>query len=115
MWGKFFGARDFECHFPNQNRGKVFCKNFAKVSNNYRIVLKFIKILCCLRIRIFLLKSSLVYFVHCFFCFFTNFTGKVLLCFVQEEREKEENRLAEIMEENNRKILDAQRKLVRGV
>lgn len=33
--------------------------------------------------------------------------------FLQEEREKEENRLQEIMEENNRKILEAQRKLVR--
>ena len=32
---------------------------------------------------------------------------------VQDERENEEKRLAEIMEENNRKILDAQRKLVR--
>lgn len=31
----------------------------------------------------------------------------------QEEREKEELRLQEIMEENNRKILEAQRKLVR--
>ena len=32
---------------------------------------------------------------------------------VQDERENEEKRLAEIMVENNRKILDAQRKLVR--
>ena len=31
---------------------------------------------------------------------------------MQEEREREEKRLAEIMEENNHKILEAQRKLV---
>ena len=30
----------------------------------------------------------------------------------QEEREREEKRLAEIMEENNHKIVEAQRKLV---
>ena len=34
------------------------------------------------------------------------------LSFLQEEREQEERRLQEIMEENNKKILEAQRKLV---
>jgi hypothetical protein len=35
------------------------------------------------------------------------------LSFLQEEHEKEEKRLQEIMEENNRKIAQAQQKLVR--
>ena len=34
------------------------------------------------------------------------------LTFFQEEHEKEEKRLQEIMEENNRKIAEAQQKLV---
>jgi len=41
------------------------------------------------------------------------FYNPFLFCCTQEEREKEELRLQEIMEENNRKILEAQRKLVR--
>ena len=35
------------------------------------------------------------------------------LSYLQEEHEKEEKRLQEIMEENNRKIAEAQQKLVR--
>lgn len=35
-----------------------------------------------------------------------------LLTFIQEEHEKEEKRLQEIMEENNKKIAEAQQKLV---
>lgn len=37
----------------------------------------------------------------------------LLFSFLQEEHEKEEKRLQEIMEENNQKIAEAQQKLVR--
>ena len=40
---------------------------------------------------------------------------QVLTLFFQEEREVEEKRLQEIMEENNKKILEAQRKLASGI